>query len=78
MLSLRCAVVFVHRLNVAFRYGVTTVAPYSPPTTATLSGGAIVTRMGRDPPFAGLGRAGLLAREIERDRRPQGEGPPQI
>lgn len=44
---------------------------------STLSGGAIVTRMGRDPHFAGLGRAVLLAREIERDRRPQGEGPPQ-
>lgn len=33
---------------------------------------------GPRPALAGLGRAGHLAREIERDLRPQGEGPPQI
>jgi hypothetical protein len=36
--------------------------------------GPLGARLRRD---AGLGRAGPLAREIERDRRPQGEGPPQ-
>ena len=44
--------------------------------------GHVVRRSDRNPDgprpaLAGLGRAGRLAREIERDRRPQGEGPPQ-
>jgi hypothetical protein len=58
-------------------YCVTNVALHLRSTLAALSGGAIVTREGRDPPFAGLGRAGPLAREIERDPCLQGEGPPQ-
>lgn len=34
----------------------------------SLPGGGGVTRMGRDPPFAGLGRAGISAGAIAPDR----------